>query len=358
MTLIVSVFSGTDFLAISDAAISVDRRMEGVATWMPMAFDPMDLSFAGHTVTGLAQKSVVITPTAMLQWTGRQVVADTVIRALRDAIAGGWTGHFRNWLGNLGLSDEELLSTKFILHRLNGGDMSRQTLQAFYAPALEGQFALVEGSGRWDFLEDTVPDLTGAKTSGSEGLINFWLTRMSSALSSEMESLLPLEHGYGGWFEITTADRDAFRKVPYCVKFWALHGGKFQSGPVYTNWYTPEGHLVIASAQKPGGVRRARTDITWIPHPLETPPTDNQKLLASFEPPQVQFHLVRTDGPKGIHFIRLNPWSGYRLGLEEGGLRERATTAVRRGVLKALAGEKPGLIQTSKPTQSFFRAVD
>lgn len=313
MTLILSAFSeGGTFISASDVLLSVEHRDPVREVSLPLRHEPRNVSSDNSTAVGTAQKAILLSSDALLLWSGPEVVARAVAKELREAIAAGWTGDFHRFLAGFGLSEGELNASSFILHRLTAPDRIRRQVHNTKAVDVHSQRVQFAGSGSWDFLFDTHPSFDAAPDDPAMRDIAPWIMRLGLAILAEMADGRPLQFAYGGWFEITIVEENAFRKLPYAVKFWSVTNKGIESGPAFSAWYQGD-HLVILSADLFDDATQNLMKISVISGANAPPQTTEFAGFAqSFQPPRFQLHIVEN---QGRHYLLMKEgdWPGYQL---------------------------------------------
>lgn len=259
MTLIASLLTSEDCLAVSDLLVSRPASPSPTAIELPLATGKVSHLADGYAPTTLVQKAVVRNRT-MIQCAGSLLVCRVVIKEiLKQSDDGTLQVDISNITHGLCLSDAELASISLIYWFCS--PPKDITIQGFNTDSeTDGQsLYIMGGTGLWPFFHNT--DL-GDTTSPTEAYKNF-LTRAMYHLCSERYIPSNYDFLYGGWFEICRRHNGLPEKMRYAVMFWQQGSNNVAqlhdlnpTGLYFCNYDGPD--LIVSSIDFTDGKYRRR----------------------------------------------------------------------------------------------------
>lgn len=265
---------------------------------LPLQFRSVARTSAGHSPRGFSQKITIVSPSAFVSWAGSYAIARTLIRAIRDAGKPEEAVDLTAVVAASGLLPNELDQVSLIVHQLIGRRMQVDCLNATHGH-IEGVEAAWQGSGAFDFLQDTIID-AGGRAATFQTIMRGLMLRLASTLAGEALHGSPYDYLYGGWFEIVISRTLGLRKIPYAIKFWGRRDGELgYDAPLFFNWYKGKS-LFICSLDQHAGSSDVR--VIEVPDLL----SDKRWRTVRCKPicrPEFTFHVVMDDrdGHTEIH---------------------------------------------------------
>lgn len=311
MTLIATVADDCGhWLALSDVLLSVEASAFEKQIALPLASTAKAYQFKDHAISGLASKAVVLSPTTLALWAGKQIVAAAIIRRLREAVESGNTINLGDLIASLNLTKYEREGTSIILLSLVDGKLHRQGWQVMHGPVENGH-AVFSGTGWFDLIANTVPSFAAEDPDPAMNFVRPWLARVAHCVAMEDLFQESLSYSYGGWHELTLPKSGQFYKWPYLVKFWRTSPETgLVSYPLLCSWYS-QGRLVVARHTSGRNSSQTTSLHLILEDATNAGNTDFGQLMADFQQPEAQIHLVMNDRGRIRASIHPGNWDGF-----------------------------------------------
>lgn len=230
-----------DFAAVADITLSSEASGSVPKELvLPLHGGPATYTLpSGAKLVGHSQKMTIFGRT-LIQWAGSYIVALTVVRKIYElSNDGNAVVDVGETIKVLSLNESEKKSFSLTYFFMNEkSEMLHQYWECRVGDH-NGQIILAQGSGVWDWFEDT--------KAGVE--FDDLVARSVLHVATEAWTTRNYDFLYGGWFEIAFLNDDLqFEKLQYGLKFWHCNNDgsvKIDLPTVYSSYH---GHdLVITS---------------------------------------------------------------------------------------------------------------
>lgn len=228
-----------DFGAVADIAVSSPARGLNNVAAMPMR-GSVNFSGGEFAITGACQKAVLRNNT-LIMWSGSYIAASVIVKNINVAGADGQKlVDLHKIIDESGLSHSEKESVNIIYILLVACQKNTQWWRCYRREDL-GRPLLYQGSGVWDFMENTTADSFDYMSLQNRAILNLWTEQFSDN---------SYNYTYGGWFEFVSVSEDLrLIKEPYAIKSWVVNEGKVHlDHPLVFSWYAGDA-LCIANCR-------------------------------------------------------------------------------------------------------------
>lgn len=229
MTLIVSTLAGNCPLLLGDLLISVHGTPVRKQVHLPIQ-DVYVVGDADYAITGLAQKTCVVTPNLAVGWSGSKVVAKTIILEMLQSFTSGRPVTF----DELGKFFHDLNFPEANAVQMVGLVLEDKTIvrdfrcnARTHKSVLLGEIQLA-GSGSDHLIEVlqnfSAPFISAGNPNDFVSAVGNLLMVACGVLGEEMNTRANLSHFYGGGLEIVYLNKGKFEKLGNITYvFWAVN---------------------------------------------------------------------------------------------------------------------------------------
>lgn len=238
----------TGLFTLSDTIVSKPEAPPGdfPGLRLPARDGPVRHANKGLEIAGLMQKSIIFGRT-MVMWAGRAIVAETLIKNIRDASADGKDQiNLEGVVTNSGLTEDEQRDVSLIYHYVLGEDLlERRYWRCNHYEQGETTDLITTGSGEGFFFDNLRMEGVDDRPA-HETVLSTFMSKIISHSLFEWDGTSSLDYLYGGWFEIAVKSATSFQKIPYAIKIWVRDANSLGSGgPTLFGWYSAD-DLVIS----------------------------------------------------------------------------------------------------------------